>query len=250
MGKKLSHIRDIVAGGGGAQPFDPTPLQNEDRRLQGEIDATNANVTNIENELQNVAKVNTNNTFTGLQTFELAKVSRTPGAVDDVVNWGLASTKLDEKAFINQANTFVDKQNFPDGISTRFIELTGQGTQDHDVVSHLQLKEQLHINVSNNNNTILGNWKLLTKPLYYYRYNGNVTLNNDQFRITSNVDNIVNFSISLKYNNEHIYLPFTIVAGNVSARLVKDANNGLLVKTTGLPNGSYETAIHLWYNKV
>ena len=189
MGKKLSHIRDDVAGGG-APPYNDQPIKQDIADLK-----------------QNTAKVNTTNTFTGLQTFN-------------------------------------------DGIRTRFIEMTGQGTQDHDVVNHQQLKEQLHINVTNNNNTILGNWKLLTKPLYYYRYNGNVNLNNDQFRITSNVDNVVNYSISLKYNNEHIYLPFTIVAGNVSARMVKDANNGLIVKTTGLPNGSYETAIHLWYNKV
>ena len=56
-------------GGGGQPPFDPSPLGQEDARLQQEIN----NLSNI------VPKLNQDNDFTGTQTFEFAKVKRVPG---------------------------------------------------------------------------------------------------------------------------------------------------------------------------
>ena len=47
------YVDNKVAQGGGQPPFDPTDLQQEDLRLQGEIDKTNAKVTTVEQTANN-----------------------------------------------------------------------------------------------------------------------------------------------------------------------------------------------------
>lgn len=81
---RVTALENAPPGGGGQPPFDPTPLEQEDVRLQQEIN----NLNNI------VPKLNQDNTFRGTQTFEFAKVERVPGNHQhEVVNWGVFNTR-------------------------------------------------------------------------------------------------------------------------------------------------------------
>ena len=48
---RVTALEQRPPGGGGQPPFDPTPLQNEDRRLQGEIDKSNQKITDNQQEI-------------------------------------------------------------------------------------------------------------------------------------------------------------------------------------------------------
>lgn len=63
-------------GGGGGQPFDPTPLHQEDQRLQGEIDKANQNITGLALSLRNVAMVDQPNRFLEEQVLEKGQVRK------------------------------------------------------------------------------------------------------------------------------------------------------------------------------
>ena len=61
-GTKLDNLGlVVVGGGGGGQPFDPTPLQNEDQRLQGEINKTNAGLITVNGTANNALQKATDN---------------------------------------------------------------------------------------------------------------------------------------------------------------------------------------------
>ena len=61
-GTKLDNLGlVVVGGGGGGQPFDPTPLQNEDKRLQGEINKTNAGLITVNQTANNALQKATDN---------------------------------------------------------------------------------------------------------------------------------------------------------------------------------------------
>ena len=85
VGKKLSHIRDIVAGGGPVQPpYNDQPIKQEIANLKQKDTQIENRITNLD---RNNAKKNQNNTFSGTQTFEFAKVERVPGTdPKDIIN--------------------------------------------------------------------------------------------------------------------------------------------------------------------
>ena len=62
-GTKLDNLGLVVVGGGGGggQPFDPTPLQNEDKRLQSEINKTNAGLITVNGTATNALQKATDN---------------------------------------------------------------------------------------------------------------------------------------------------------------------------------------------
>ena len=252
--KKLNHLRGNVfggGGGGGGQPFDPTPLQNEDRRLQQEIDKTNAKVrtveqtannanqkatdneqsiTDIENEMQNVAKVNTNNTFTGLQTFELAKVARTPGAADDVVNWGLAQTKLSEKANINQNNTFGAVQTFGQ------IKTTFNANSDQHIPNLGTIKSAFNWPFPNNGTFNYG-WKTIkTKKVKQMYFAGSVNFTNGKAVFKKAVDMAINPNIYIQLPTGWVRFPFYDVDG-MMGKMYITTNNDFVLEVPGLNGG-------------
>ena len=251
------YVDDKVAQGGGGggpnpPPFDPTDLQQEDLRLQGEIDKTNAKVTtveqtannanqkatdneqsitDIENELQNVAKVNTNNTFTGLQTFELAKVARTPGDPDDVVNWGLASTKLSEKAFITKANTFNGVQTFNNGIVSTF-----NATGNTDVPNLGTVKNAVKWPF-NQNGTFNYGWKEIKgKKVKQFYYQGAVQFRNGKATFKGGVDLAINPNIYIQLPTGWIRFPFYDIDG-LMGKMYITANNEFVLEVPGLNSG-------------
>ena len=82
--KKIEQAIAQLPPGGGGPPFDPAPLEQEDARLQQEIN-------NLNNR---VPKLNQDNDFRGTQTFEFAKVERVPGNHQfEVINWGVFNTR-------------------------------------------------------------------------------------------------------------------------------------------------------------
>ena len=108
MGKKLSHIRDVVVGGG-APPYNDQPIKQEIANLKQKDTQIEQNITQlqqthntdkqnlgtrIDNLDRNVAKKNQDNTFRGTQTFTFAKVERVPGNHQhEVINWGVFNSR-------------------------------------------------------------------------------------------------------------------------------------------------------------
>ena len=252
--KKLNHLRGNVfggGGGGGGQPFDPTPLQNEDRRLQSEIDKTNAKVTtiegtannafqkatnneqgitNLQNQARNYAKVNANNTFTGLQTFELAKVARTPGAADDVVNWGLAQTKLSEKASLNTNNTFGAIQTFGQ------IKTTFNANTDQHIPNLGSIKSAFNWSFPNNGAFDYG-WKVIkTKKVKQFYYQGSVNFNNGKATFRRGVDMAINPNIYIQLPTGWVRFPFYDVDGMMGKFYITN-NNEFVLEVPGLNGG-------------
>ena len=74
--RRLTALENAPPGGGGGQPFDPTPLHQEDQRLQGEIDKANQNITGLALSLRNVAMVDQPNRFLEEQILEKAQVRK------------------------------------------------------------------------------------------------------------------------------------------------------------------------------
>ena len=74
--RRLTTLENAPPGGGGGQPFDPTPLHQEDQRLQGEIDKANQNITGLALSLRNVAMVDQPNRFLEEQILEKAQVRK------------------------------------------------------------------------------------------------------------------------------------------------------------------------------
>ena len=248
------YVDDKVAqgGGGGGQPFDPTPLEQEDARLQDEINKTNAKVTTVEqtannamqkatdneqgitdleNQARNYAKVNTNNTFTGLQTFELAKVARTPGDVDDVVNWGLAQTKLSEKAFITKANTFNGVQTFNNGIISSFT-----ATGNNDVPNLGTVKNAVKWPF-NQNGTFNYGWKEIKgKKVKQFYYQGAVQFRNGKATFKGGVDLAINPNIYIQLPTGWIRFPFYDIDG-LMGKFYITTNNEFVLEVPGLNGG-------------
>lgn len=252
--KKLNHLRGNVfggGGGGGGQPFDPTPLQNEDKRLQQEINKTNVKVTtveqtannaltkatdneqgitDIENQINNFAKLNRPNTFSGLQTFELAKVARTPGAADDVVNWGLAETKLNEKASLNRNNTFGAVQTFGQ------IKTTYTANTDQHIPNLATVKSSVNWPFPTNGTYNYG-WKTVkTKKVKQFYYQGSVNFTNGKAVFKGGVDLAINPNIYIQLPTGWIRFPFYDVDGMMGKFYITN-NNEFVLEVPGLNGG-------------
>ena len=113
-GTKLDNLGLVVVGGGGGggQPFDPTPLQNEDKRLQGEINKTNAGLITVNGTATNALNKATNNEqgITDLENLtqqHQTKIIQLQNS-DQQQNQVLANT-----AKTNFANNWTVEQTFP-----------------------------------------------------------------------------------------------------------------------------------------
>ena len=112
-GTKLDNLGlVVVGGGGGGQPFDPTPLQNEDKRLQGEINKTNAGLITVNGTATNALNKATNNEqgITDLENLtqqHQTKIIQLQNS-DQQQNQVLANT-----AKTNFANNWTVEQTFP-----------------------------------------------------------------------------------------------------------------------------------------
>lgn len=249
------YVDDKVAqgggGGGGQPPFDPTPLEQEDQRLQGEIDKTNAKVTtveqtannanqksldneqaitDIENQMNNVAFINKTNNFTVLQNFALARVDRTPGDPKDIPNWGLVETKLQEKAFINQNNTFGAIQTFGQ------IKTTFTANTDQHIPNLATVKSAVNWPF-NQNGTFNYGWKTIkNKKVKQFYFQGAVQFRNGRATFKGGVDLAINPNIYIQLPTGWIRFPFYDIDG-LMGKFYITTNNEFILEVPGLNSG-------------
>ena len=105
--KKIEQAIAQLPPGGGGQPFDPTPLQQEDQRLQQEIDKTNAkvdtneiNIDNLGSQTQQLGDMITDNT----QEINTAKQNIKVLEKEDLKLNGLISANTDWVNYFRQVH--------------------------------------------------------------------------------------------------------------------------------------------------
>ena len=279
---RVTALENAPPGGGGGQPFDPTPLQQEDRRLQQEIDKSNAKIATVEQTANGAEQKATANeqSITTLQQEdtrldqEINKTNAKVTTVEQTANNANQKATDNEQAIsdleqedndikrrvgvlenrplgINpgQQNTFTALQTFNAGISANTILVSGTANSDNNVVKHQQIKEYHKLTTTNNTVKEMESWLFRNKPLKYYSYAGNITINNGRARIISNVDSILNLTFAIELGGVLYYGPFDNVAGNKTAVGVLE-NNVLEIRTINIPNGIYGIKVELLFNGV
>ena len=240
---RVSALEQRPPGGGGQPPFDPTPLQQEDQRLQGEITKTNAKVATVEQTANNANQKATDNeqAISDLEQEDTTIKARITALENAPPQGGGINP--------GQPNTFTALQTFNAGISTNTVVVSGNANSDNNVVKHSQIKEYHKLSVTNNTVKTMESWLFKNKPLKYYSYAGNITIANGRARIISNVDSIFNLTFAIELNGAYYYGPFDNVAGNKTAVGVLE-NNVLEIRTINIANGIYGLKVELLFSEV
>lgn len=240
---RVTALENAPPGGGGGQPFDPTPLQQEDRRLQQEIDKSNAKIATVEQTANNAQQKATDNeqAISDLEQ-EDTDIKRRLTTLESAPPGGGGINP-------GQQNTFTALQTFNAGISANTILVSGTANSDNNVVKHQQIKEYHKLTTTNNTVKVMESWLFRNKPLKYYSYEGNITVNNGRARIISNVHSILNLTFAVELGGALYYGPFDNVAGNKTAVGVLE-NNVLEIRTINIPNGIYGIRVELLFSEV